>query len=113
MTRGLFSCFLYDKSIVACVADALTLVYRASAIKFVYNIVFESHTVARTYVGVFDWLVSKVEAALLHQEGQTVLLNAGHALSSMFPLGIVLFVKLKAGQHHLLSTTVKCIQGSS
>ena len=39
--------------------------------------------------------------------------NAGHALSSMFPLGLVSFEKLKAGHHHLLSTTLKCIQGSS
>ena len=33
---------------------------------------------------------------MLHQKGQTVLLNAGYALSSMIPSGLVLFVKLKA-----------------
>ena len=41
------------------------------------------------------------------------LLNACHALSSMLPLGLVLFIKLKAGHHHLFSTTLKCIQGRS
>ena len=41
------------------------------------------------------------------------LLNACHALSSMFPLELVLFIKLKAGHHHLFSTTLKCIQGRS
>ena len=50
---------------------------------------------------------------MLHQEGQTVLINDGHALSSMFPLGLVLFVKLKAGHHHLLTTTLKYNHGSS
>ena len=35
-----------------------------------------------------------------------------HYLQCFF-LGLVLFVKLKAGHHHLLSTTLKCIQGSS
>ena len=50
----------------------------------------------------------------MHQEGQTVLLNAGQALSSMFPLGIVLFVKLKADHHHISSlNNAKYIQGSS
>ena len=29
-----------------------------SVCEFAHNIVFESHGVARTYVGVFDWLVS-------------------------------------------------------
>ena len=39
-----------------CVADTLNLVY--SVCELVQKIVFESRRVARTYVGVFDWLVS-------------------------------------------------------
>ena len=50
--------FLYDKSSLACVADALNLLYRASA--NLCTISFSNPTKSQGHMlAFFDWLVSK------------------------------------------------------